>query len=77
MTHREFYLIIDTILEAEPGTIHGHEKLADLPTWDSLAVIGFMAAMDKHLNVQIPPNGISAAETVDDLRKLVSDRLSD
>ena len=54
MTRNNFYNLIDEIIEADPGTIKGGEQLSDLPAWDSLAVIGFIAEMAKHLGLILP-----------------------
>ncbi len=77
MTRAEFYVILDEIIEEDPGTVQGGEKLTDLEGWDSLSVVAFIAAMDKHLNVAVPPKELVEAETTDDLLALVADQLSD
>lgn len=76
MTRTDFYLLIDNVLEAAPGTIKGTEALADLSAWDSLAFVGFIAALDKHLQASVSARLVMEAKTVEDLARLVADKLS-
>jgi len=76
VTKLEFYLLLDTILELPPGTIKGDEPLATLEGWDSLAVVGFIATVDKHLKFVVPPKPLVAATSVPDLTALVADKLT-
>ena len=76
MTHQEFYRLIDQLIEAEPGTIKGGEQLADLPAWDSLVIVGFIASMDKNLNATISITKLVEAKSVDDLVQLVASHVS-
>ena len=46
MTKKDFFLLIDELLENDPGTITGDEVLTQQSKWDSLAVIGFIALLD-------------------------------
>jgi acyl carrier protein len=63
----EFLLTIDELLELEPGTLKGTEKLDELEGWNSLAVIGFMAVVSERFGIVVPPKKISACSTVGDL----------
>jgi acyl carrier protein len=63
---------IETIIEADAGTLDGSEKLADLEGWDSLAILSFLALADSSFQRQIPPERVSRAQTVDDLVGLLS-----
>jgi len=76
MTLAEFYLLLDGITESAPHTIKGDEAIADLEGWDSLAVVGFMAAVDKQLGVVVHVKGLIDARTVQDLVGLVQDKLT-
>lgn len=77
MTRQEFYKIIDEIVEEDPGTVKGGERLDELEGWDSLSVVAFIGAMDKHLKAQVQPALLAKAETVDDLLGLVSEKIED
>ena len=75
MTKSDFYLLLDQLLEADAGTITGNEKLADLPKWDSLAVMGFIAMLDQHFGLIVAATEIMGAANVADLVKLAGDKI--
>jgi len=75
MTKADFYLLLDQLLEVDAGTIKGQEKLADIPKWDSLAVMGFIALLDQHFGLIVPAAEIMAAANVADLAKLADDKI--
>jgi len=75
MTKSDFYLLLDQLLEADAGTIKGNEKLADIPKWDSLAVMGFIAMLDQHFSLIVPATEIMGAANVADLAKLAGDKI--
>ncbi|MCP3177559.1 acyl carrier protein [Desulfuromonas sp. KJ2020] len=77
MNKAGFYEQLDDVLNLEPGTVEGDEKLEDFDMWDSLGVVTFIALMDEHLEVTLSPEAISKAETVADLLALVADKLED
>ena len=76
MTKKDFFLLIDEMLENDPGTIRGDEVLAQLPKWDSLALIGFIALLDQHFATSVPAARILNCKTTADLADLVADKLS-
>ena len=76
MLYTKFYHLIDEIIEETPGTVTGKSVLAELPGWDSLAVLSFMAMLDEHFQIVISGKEIAACNKVDDLAGLVADRLS-
>jgi len=65
---------IDTLLELDPGTLSGSERLEGLENWDSLSIIGFIAMADEEFSVQVAPTAIHQAETINDLIKLLGNR---
>lgn len=75
MTAAEFYRQIESILETAPGTITGGELLADIPAWDSLAVLSFIAMVDEKFKVQFTGRDIAACATVAELKALLGDRI--
>jgi len=75
MTKSEFYVLLDELLENDPGTIKGNETLESLPRWDSLAIIGFIALLDQHFSINLPATRIMKCKTIDDLSALLGDRL--
>ena len=75
MNKREFLSLLEEVIEADPGTIKGTETLEDL-AWDSLSVLGFIAAMDERFGLDISPKELNKCKTVDDLIALLGDRVS-
>ncbi len=71
MARDEFLLLLDEILELEPGTLKGPETLADLEGWDSLAIVSLMGLAKSRLGKTLPPKGIAACSSVNDLCALV------
>jgi acyl carrier protein len=71
MQPQEFYALLDEILELEPGTIKGDETLESLDTWDSLAVISFIAMVDQHFEIILESKKLMQAESVGALWALV------
>jgi len=61
---------LDELLEFDPGTLTGDEKLSHLEGWDSLAVLGFMALVDETFEITVSPKAIESADTVHDLLAL-------
>jgi acyl carrier protein len=49
----------------------GSEKLSTLGSWDSMAVISFMAMADDRFGLSLAPTGINSCKTVDDLIALM------
>jgi acyl carrier protein len=76
MKKTDFYLLMDKVLDLAPGTIKGNESLSGLSAWDSLAVVGFIAALDKHFHVNVPAKQVVEAQSIDDLAKLTGQDLS-
>ena len=75
MKKADFLLLLDELLELPAGTLKGPEMLGSLNQWDSLASVGFIALVDRHLGMAVDPGKIAAAETMDDLLALVKDKL--
>lgn len=71
MSREEFLLSIDELLELEPGTLKGSEKLADVENWDSLSIVSFMVLAKSRFDITLPAKGIAACKIVDDLFALV------
>jgi acyl carrier protein len=76
MTRNEFHRLIEQVIEADPGTIKGGEMLANIPAWDSMAVIGFIAMLDKHLGITVPASSIMEARSIEDLTKLAGNKIT-
>jgi acyl carrier protein len=70
MTRAEFLLQMDEILDLQPGTLRGHEKLEDLKNWDSTALISLIVLADSNNGVPIAPDQVVGCSTVADLLRL-------
>jgi acyl carrier protein len=67
---------IEFTLELESGSLTGEEVLADLPEWDSLAVISFIALVDEKLGLAVEGEALAKAKCVADLLALVDMKLA-
>ncbi len=75
MKKEDFLFLLDELIEVEPGTLTGKEILRDLESFDSLAVVGFIAMVDEKFDVILSPNQIPKCEKVDDLIGLLGDKI--
>ena len=75
MKTSDFLLLLDELMELPAGTLKGPEMLGSLNQWDSLASVGFIALVDRHLGMSVDPGKIAAAETINDLLALVKEKL--
>ncbi len=64
---------LEDLLELDAGSIGGTEQLVDLPGWDSITVVGFIAMAYETFGVTVPPNRLMQSQTTADLAKLVVD----
>lgn len=75
MNRAEFIAEVEATLDlTEP--LSGDRVLADIPDYDSLAILNLLSLYDG-LNVATSPEEISKAVTVDDLVAIAGDALSD
>jgi len=63
----EFLNLLENLLEMDAGMLQGNEKLNSLNGWDSLAIVGYIALMDRHFSIEVPASEVAAAQTVGDL----------
>jgi acyl carrier protein len=76
VTKKEFHLQLDELLELDPGTIQGNEDLAALPRWDSLAVMGLIAVLDRNFGIRASGERITSCRNIADLVALTEGRVS-
>ena len=76
MTRDEFLRALEEALMIDPGTLQEGLALADVPEWDSLAVVELQGIADEALQTELQPEQIGGCDTVDDLVALVADKLS-
>ena len=72
-----FLRLLEGVLELPEDSLHGPELLEDIPEWDSLAVISFIALVDEHFELPVDGEALANAKTVDDLVAIVRGKLSD
>ena len=70
MNREKFLLEMDEILGLPAGTLRGQEKLEDLETWDSTALINLIVLAESQNSVSITPDQIVGCFTVADLLRL-------
>lgn len=75
MSKKDFLLLLDELLETEPGTLTGVEMLETL-SWDSLAVVGLIALVDEQFDIALSPAKIGKCEAVNDLIALLGDKVT-
>lgn len=64
--------IVAQILEVNPERIRPDVRLIDLPNWDSVAAVSFMAIAETEFGVSLTANQIRRAVLVADLCSLVN-----
>ena len=75
MSKKEYYLLLDALLELDPNTIKGDESLSEIKKWDSLAIMGFIALLDQHFALRFPAARIIGCRTIADLVALTGDKI--
>ena len=75
MEEGKFLLMMDELLEVEPGTVKASDTLGSLGGLTSLAVIGLMALVDEHFNMRLQPKQLIECKTVTDIMNLLGDRI--
>ncbi len=75
MKRDEFYAAIAEILECDPIEVKGDSVLRELPNWDSLAVLSFIAMVDTRLGLTVQGSDLVKCITVDDLARLVPGKI--
>jgi acyl carrier protein len=76
MKKSEFYSELESMLEMEPGTIKGDEALANLPGWDSVAILSFIVLADEKLKESVSAAALARSQTVADLIALFPNKIS-
>ena len=67
MTKDEFLTELAEVLDLPEGHLNGKEVLEELPEWDSLAVMSFIAFVDEKFKYIISGDKLVKAKTIDDL----------
>ena len=77
MDKAAFLQAFDELLEINRGTTKESDALSSLTSWDSLAVLGFIAFVDHNFGKVLSPVDIMSAKTVGDLMGLVSSHINE
>jgi acyl carrier protein len=67
---------LDEVMTLPKGTIHGDEPLASLSSWDSVALMSFIALLDEELEIRVTGKQVMQCQTVADLVGLAGDKVS-
>jgi acyl carrier protein len=68
---------LEEIMEAPEGSLKGDEQLADLPRWDSMTVVQFIALVDEEFGTQVSASELLEAKAVPHLVRLLGDKITD
>jgi acyl carrier protein len=72
----ELLLLLDELLELEPGTMKGSDSLDSFDGWNSLAAVAVLAMADEKFGLSLEPRKMAACQSVNDLLGLFGDRIS-
>ncbi len=74
MHRSEFLPLLDELFELDSGTLKGSEDL-DAICWDSVRAIEFIVLVNEKFGLEVVPNSLMKAKTVDDLIALAGDKI--
>lgn len=77
MTRTKFYEALAEMLDTDPSGFSDDSVLKDLPGWDSLAVLSFVAMADSSLNTIVSGAALVKCKTVGDLIALLPGKIED
>jgi acyl carrier protein len=67
MERQPFLEMIECILELRPGSLEGSERLAGFEQWDSIAILDYIAMIDRKFGVILNVDEIAACQSFDEL----------
>jgi acyl carrier protein len=73
MNDSRLFAAMDELLELDVGSVKRDVLLSDLPEWDSMAVVGFIAMVDEKFGIVLSANRLRECKTTTDLAQLVED----
>jgi acyl carrier protein len=71
MTRDKALRLLEETLDLSPGTLHGAETLKQVPGWDSLSTMAFIAMVDRELNLPLSGSQVARCKTVAELLALL------
>ncbi len=69
-TKNDFFKQLAHIMEEDASAITGDKLFRDFHSWDSLAVISYVALVDEKYNLLVDVKKLNEAQTFDDLAEL-------
>ena len=76
MKRTELFRKFEGLLELEAGSLTGREELTALPGWDSLALMSYIALVDRNFGVRLSGKQLAECQTVSDLANLLGDKVT-
>jgi acyl carrier protein len=67
METQTFLHEIEEVVDVDSGSLSGEETLDEIPNWDSLAFLSFLAMADSRFGLKIDPETLRTAKSVSDL----------
>ncbi len=64
------------VFEVEPSTVSDASTPDDIETWDSLALLNLMVALEDEFSITLPPDDVAEAPTLGHIVALVAARVA-
>lgn len=77
MTSHEFLKVLQENNGWDITSITNESRIEDAVSWDSMAILGFLAASDKYLSINANADEVIAANTIGELFLLIKGGLTD
>jgi len=71
MNNKEKLVLLEEMLDVEEGTLNEDMNLKDIPEWDSMATISFIALLDEKFGKSVSADDIKALKSVSDVLKIM------
>jgi len=68
---KEFIQNLENMLDLPAGELQADTRLTDINSWDSMAIVGFLALADRKYGKAVSPAAIKNTKTISDLAALV------
>ena len=64
--------ILSQAMQVPKDKLTGNETLSDIAAWDSLAILSFMAFVDKNCGIVLRPDELLKCESISDIEALIN-----
>lgn len=65
---------IEEMMEYPAGKLTGNERLADIPEWDSIMVLGVIALAESVGGRELSPEDFNDAQTINDIVNIITQK---